>query len=207
MELLLELSLLLENDRSDWSDLVQKYNIVTRKRYLDARNVRTYKAINEKKQTLFQVDIDSSREKKYRLSTYESLAKGKSGEYKTAAELGVAIGKLKFPSNVAPKDDKTVMEWLSDQLMVTLNASDFKDIRYIEWSNKATQLVEVMDGSTGELPYLIFVDGSEQRDESAGLGKINMTTKEFRAWLDKMGSKKKSKPAKRQSSPPAGELW
>ena len=107
--------------------------------------------------------------------------------------------KLSIKIDDAALPDEKIIKWMCDEWGMKLKADEFKQLRFIEWNPKTTQVVERNDAAF-QLPYVIFIDGDHGDDDRAALGKINMTTKDFREWLVKQGSKKIPKPVRRRYS-------
>lgn len=178
--------LLLESVK--FSEVVKKYKLKKLQPYLDARHVKRFAMLDDKKNTIFELDVDGSNYKVYgerwkapakTFTDLEQLMK-----YVDSKDLGTAAKK---------SSDEDIMKFFSNMTGEKLKLADLKDLAYIDWG-KSIQIVERHQDVGFELPYLQFVDGDRNSDDYVGLGKIGMTVKDLKAWLEQHNVKKKDKP-------------
>lgn len=175
-------------------DVAKKHNLkkVTLPRFHDAKDIKRYALQSPGGKTIIEIQVtpkDYADEK----GPIEVSHDRKRNYFKKMADAVSYIEKLTVTFDEAiPTDDK-IIKWLNNQWGIKITKNDTKNLRYIEWGPKATQVVE-RSGDYFQIPYLMFIDGDNDDDDKSGLGNINMNTKNFREWLEKQGCKKMPKP-------------
>lgn len=163
--------------------------------YHDQPQIKHWALRTPKGKTIIEFEIDPREEARGKFIVYH---KSKSNNFKTQAEAVAFIEGLKLEIVEKTLDDEAIAKWLGKQMAVRLKLSNVKNLGFIEWGPKATQLVE--RGGYEPLPYMIFVDGDRGGDDKAGLGEIGMNTKDLRAWLVKQGATKRDKPKRARNT-------
>lgn len=176
-----------------FTDVTKKYQLKKLPAYHDAPDVKRFAMLDDKKSTIFELEVDGSNYKVYSdrwdepAKTFTDL--DKLMKYVDSKGLGSAAKKL---------SDEEVMKFFSNMTGENLKVSDLKDLAYINWG-KSIQLVERHSDVGFELPYIQFIDGDRNSDDYVGLAKISMTVKDLKAWLDAHSVKEKPKPQRRSS--------
>ena len=161
--------------------------------YHDAKDTKRYALQTDKGKTKITVDVnpkDSSWSSEK--GNIEVRVNDQSTKYfKKMTDAVEFIEKQKIPGGDVTPPDTAIIKWIGDQLSFKIKPENIKKMKYIDWG-KSIQLIE--GENMHQFPHLLFAEGDNPGDDQAALGEINMTLKDFKAWLEKHGVTKTKKP-------------
>jgi hypothetical protein len=188
------------------AQLTKLYNMKKLPGYHDAPSAKRYRAQTPKGQKLFDLEMSedweegkNGKDKKY--TKYEIWGGGKKmkqADFKSIKDVAEYLAKHDLAVEDIPLEDKQVAKRIGDDLAFSLKLTDFKKIGYIDWGNSIE--LQELDGDMGQLPYNQWMEGSHHTDDNHNLSYLHMDLKDFKAWHEKVGAKKKPKPKRSSSS-------
>lgn len=181
----------LTENENDYRSIIKPLNMKKLRPFHDQPKIVRYASMSPKGKTILNFEINPNMWDKKTQREFKGFEvwgdKVKSKTFTKASE-AIAYAKEVYDNFMktntdAPASDAEIVKWLTNQLAEKVTLKDIQGMPYVKWPKEGIQLTRE------SFPWLIFVNGQEATDDYAGLGNINMTSKDFEEWLKKNGAR------------------